>query len=115
MADKIKKLGIDREEQKIDKKSKREEYIDKINQLAELFSLQVNLSDFEDRDSKFSYTCSKGHSHETNYRKLYDSTYGCETCGKIAINDSTRLTISEILSKAERAKLRDFNSRRISK
>lgn len=107
LADKIKKLGIDREEQKrlAKKRKRREEYIEKINQLAELFSLQVNLNDFEDRDSKFSYTCSKGHSHETNYQKLYDSTYGCETCGKIALNDCRRLSVSEILSKAKELNL----------
>lgn len=107
LADKIKKLGIDREEQKrlAKKRKRREEYIEKINQLAELFSLQVNLSDFEDRYSEFSYTCSKGHSDETNYQKLYDSTYGCETCGKIAIGDSRRLSVSEILAKAKELNL----------
>ena len=79
----LEQLKIDRTENKelAKKEKRREEYIQKIEKLAQKFSLKVNLEGFEDRDSAFSYACSKGHEHTTNYRKLYDSTYGCETCG----------------------------------
>jgi len=85
---------------------RKKEYIEKINELADKFDLEVNLDGFEDRESEFSYTCSVGHNHTTDYQKLYNSRHGCETCGKRAMNADRRYTKAQIFRKARELNLK---------
>lgn len=103
----LEQLKIDRSKTKkaATKEKRKQEYLKKLLEISQNFELTLDISNFEDRDSEIPYACKEGHSGTTSYKLLYDSTYGCEWCGKIAIGDKNRLTKKDILQSADELNL----------
>lgn len=99
----IKMLGINRRKQQKLAKTKRstQMLLKRLREIEKKFNLELDLSNFQNKQSPIPYKCSKGHSDIRKYQFFYDSFHGCYVCGIRAQNKNKRLSKEQIIEKAD--------------